>query len=350
MKRSAPANSPTPITEIVLPGLVELDGLHINRRILPAPAPGQALVQVEASGISFAEQSMRRGRYPGQPAFPFVPGYDLVGTIRAVGPGVSPGLVGTRCAAVTKIGGWSSHVLISAADLVPVPTALDPALVETVMVNGVTAWQMLYRKARAKPGQTILVHGANGGVGTVLCQLAMHAGIRVIGTAAPKHHAALRALGVEPIDYNTPDLAARVRHYAPAGVNAIFDHLGLDSARQSLQLLARGGSLICYGNATALTENTSMLRLFVVFLSRILWWNLLPNSYTATFYNFWGGSLINPTSFRRRLRADLTALFDLLVKGAIHPPIAGRFALTDIQAAMALAESHTVHGKVILVP
>jgi NAD(P)H-binding len=79
------------------------------------------------------------------------------------------------------------------------------------MVNGITAWQMLYRKARVTPGQTILVHGANGGVGMVLSQLALHAGIRVIGTAAPRHHEALSSLGVEPVDYNAPNLAARVR-------------------------------------------------------------------------------------------------------------------------------------------
>jgi NADPH2:quinone reductase len=339
----------TQMTEIVLPGLIEPAGLQVRRRTLPAPAAGQVLVEVEASGVSFAEQAMRRGRYPGQPAFPFVPGYDLVGTVRAVGPGVRDDLVGTQAAAVTKIGGWSTHVLIAADTLVPVPPALDPALVEAVLVNGVTAWQMLYRKARVKPDQTILVHGANGGVGSILSQIAVYGGIRVIGTAAPRHHDALRALGVEPIDYHAPDLAQRIRALAPEGVNAAFDHLGLESARMSYRLLARGGSLISYGNAALLNGTQSMVRVFMVLLSQLMWWNLLPNSHYAAFYNFWGGSRITPKAFRTRLREDLTALFDLS-KGAINPPIAARFPLTDASAALVLAESRTVLGKVVLIP
>jgi NADPH2:quinone reductase len=240
-------------------------------------------------------------------------------------------------------------MLIAASNLVPVPAGIDPALAETVLVNGVTAWQMLHRKARVRAGQTILVHGANGGVGTVLCQLALHAGIRVIGTAAPKHHAALRAGGIKPLDYNAPDIEARVRLLAPKGVDAIFDHLGLESARISFRLLARGGSLVCYGNATELNGKSSMISLFFALLTQIAWWNTLPNARQATFYNFWGGSLFSPTAFRRRLREDMSALFDLLAKGEIQPVIAARFALADIGAAMVLAESRTVQGKVIVV-
>jgi NADPH:quinone reductase-like Zn-dependent oxidoreductase len=339
----------TQITEIVLPGLIEPAGLQIRHRTLPSPAAGQVLVQVEASGVSFAEQAMRRGRYPGQPSFPFVPGYDLVGTVRAVGPGVRDDLIGTQAAAVTKIGGWATHVLIAADTLVPVPPALDPALVEAVLINGVTAWQMLYRKARVKAGQTILVHGANGGVGSILSQIAVY-GIRVIGTAAPRHHDALRALGVEPIDYNAPDLAQRIRALAPEGVNAAFDHLGLDSARMSYRLLARGGSLISYGNAALLNGTQSMVAVFMALSSQLTLWNLLPNSHYATFYNFWGGSRLTPKAFRTRLREDLTALLGLLSKGAINPPIAARFPLTEASAAMVLAESRTVLGKVVLIP
>src|SRR3954469_1784424 len=189
------------VTEVVLPGIVEPSGLQLRTRQLPPPAEGQALVTIEASGVSFAEQAMRRGQYPMQPKFPFVPGYDLVGVVHSVGAGVDPALVGRRVAAMTKTGGWSSHLLVAADDLVAVPDGVDPAEAETLVVNGVTAWQMLYRKAHVRPGQTILVHGANGGVGTVLSQLALHHGARVIGTASPRHHEALHKLGVIPLDY-----------------------------------------------------------------------------------------------------------------------------------------------------
>jgi NADPH:quinone reductase-like Zn-dependent oxidoreductase len=149
---SAPVAPPATLTEVVLPGVTEPDGLVVRQRPVPVPGKGQALVEMLATGVSFAENSMRRNRYPGQPKFPFVPGYDLVGTVAAVGPGADPALVGQRVAAVTKTGGWSTHILLDARDLVPVPGHLEPAEVETVLLNGITAEQMLHRKARVRRG------------------------------------------------------------------------------------------------------------------------------------------------------------------------------------------------------
>lgn len=340
----------TRITEVVLPGLVEPTGLQIQQRTLPAPAAGQVLVQVEASGVSFAEQGMRRGRYPGQPKFPFVPGYDLVGTVRDVGTGVDRAMIGTRVAVATKTGGWATYALVAATDLVSVPSSVDPAEAETVIVNGVTAWQMLHRSAQVKPGQTILVHGANGGVGSILVQLARHAGIRVIGTASPRHHSALRELGVEPVDYNTPDLTAQIRPLAPDGVDAAFDHLGLNSARRSFDLLARGGTLVAYGMAADLNEEGSMLPMFLKMVGQIVVWTALPNGRRASFYDFWSGKTITPRVFRRRQHEDLGRVLDLLAQGVITPYIAARFPLNEVVQAMELAESRTVMGKVVLIP
>ncbi|WP_407572531.1 medium chain dehydrogenase/reductase family protein [Deinococcus altitudinis] len=340
----------TQITEVVLPGLVEPTGLQLQQRTLAAPAAGQVLVQVEASGVAFAEQAMRRGRYPGQPKFPFVPGYDLVGTVREVGPGVDRAVIGTRVAVATKTGGWATYALLAAADLVPVPSGIDPAEAETVIVNGVTAWQMLYHSAGAKPGQTILVHGANGGVGTILVQLARHAGMRVIGTASPRHHDALRELGVEPIDYNAPDLAAQVRRLAPDGVDAAFDHLGLTSARRSFGLLASGGTLVAYGMAADLNGKGSMLPMFLRMVGQIVAWTVLPNSRRASFYDFWSGKTVRPGIFRRHQHEDLGRVLDLLAQGVITPYIAARFPLREVVRAMELAESRTVMGKVVLLP
>src|SRR5882757_4160959 len=121
------------LTEIVLPGVVEPDGLQISTSPVPAPAAGQVVVRMEATGVSFAEQQMRRGRYYDQPPFPFVPGYDLVGSVAATGPGVDPALAGQRVAVLTKVGGWTSHALLEAADLVPVPAGLDAADAETAV-------------------------------------------------------------------------------------------------------------------------------------------------------------------------------------------------------------------------
>ena len=338
-------------TEMVLPGIGEPETLEVRQRQLPAPGAGEAMIRVEATGVSFAEQSMRRGLYPvGQPKFPFVPGYDLVGTVAALGPGVMGLAVGQRVAALTKIGGWADHVTLPAEELLPVPGDLDPAEVETLIVNGLTAWQMLHRQARVRRGQTILVHGASGGVGTTLVQLARHAGIRVIGTAAPRHHAALRELGVEPLDYNDPDLVGSVRTLAPGGVDAAFDHLGLPSAAHSFGLLAPGGALVCYGMINAIRDHTPAMQAFAGLLSRVTLWNLLPNHRRAAFYDLWGGHLVRRTAFYRRARTDLAQILDLLAAGALTPQIAARLPLTQAAEAMRLAESRTVFGKVVLIP
>uniref|UniRef100_UPI002027E912 alcohol dehydrogenase catalytic domain-containing protein n=1 Tax=Actinotalea sp. C106 TaxID=2908644 RepID=UPI002027E912 len=194
-------------TEVVMPHRVEPDGLLVRHRDLPAPGAGQALVRVEATGVSFAEQQMRRGKYYDQPPFPFVPGYDLVGVVEAIGEGGAPGLVGVRVATVVKVGGWASHLLVDATHLVPVPPGVDPAEAETLIVNGLTAWQMLHGVAKVRRGQTVVVLGANGGVGSTLVQLAVEAGITVIGTAAPRHHDLVRGLGATPVDHRAPQLA-----------------------------------------------------------------------------------------------------------------------------------------------
>jgi NADPH:quinone reductase-like Zn-dependent oxidoreductase len=337
-------------TEVVLPGVVEPSGLELRQRTLPPPAAGQVLVRVEAAGVSFAEQGMRLNRYPGQPKFPFVPGYDLIGVVTATGPDVDRAWIGQRVAALTKTGGWASYALVPAVTLVEVPDGVDPAEAETVVVNGITAWQMLHRSARVQAGQTVLVHGANGGVGTTLVQLARHAGARVIGTASPQHHDRLRALGAEPLDYRDPDLAARVRELAPGGVDAVFDHLGGKSVRRSYGLLARGGTLVCYGMASRTDSRVPPQLLFVPLFTRLALWNYLPTGHRASFYNVWGGHRANPARFWARLRTDLGQVLALLGEGALTAQVAARMPLTEVTAAMELAESHTVVGKVILEP
>ena len=256
----------TSVTEIVLPGTVEPDGLELRTRDLPAPAEGQVVLPMDATGVSFAEQQMRRGAYYDQPPFPFVPGYDLVGTVTAVGPEAHAALVGHRFAAVTKTGAWTSHLLIDAADLMPVPDEVDAAAAETVLVNGITAWQMLHRVAKVRTGGTIVVLGANGGVGSTLAQLARHAGITVIGTTSARHHATVRAPCTTPVDYRDPHMYDRIRELAPDGVDAVFDHVGGAGIEQSWQLLRRGGVLVSYGSAaTKDNEGDSQLPVLKLF-------------------------------------------------------------------------------------
>ncbi|MEW2524966.1 medium chain dehydrogenase/reductase family protein [Streptomyces sp. NPDC047071] len=350
VKTTAPtATAVATATEVVLPGVVGPDGLTVRHRPAPAPGPGQALLAMEATGVSFAEQQMRRGKYFDQPPFPFVPGYDLVGRVVATGPGVDPALVGDRVAALTKTGGWASHVAVAAADLVPVPESVASADAETLVVNGVTAWQMLHRTAKVRAGDTVVVLGANGGVGSTLAQLARIAGARVLGTASPRHHDALRRLGVTPVDYRDPELYERLRALAPDGVRAVFDHVGGEGIVESFRLLAPGGTLVSYGTAStrdvAGSSKAPVLKLF----ARLALWQALPNSRRAHFYNIWAGRR-RADAFRARLRTDLEQVFALLADGSLTAQVAARVPLSRAADALRLAESGTVTGKVVLVP
>ena len=336
-------------TEIVLPGTVEPEGLQVTTRELPGPRSDQAVVRIEATGVSFAEQQMRRGKYYDQPPFPFVPGYDLVGTIERLGDrGDGDLVVGQRVAALTKTGAWADRVVLDAAELVPVPADLDAAAAETVVVNGVTALRML-RTARVQCGQTIVVLGAAGGVGSTLVQLARHAGIRVIGTAGPSAQDRVRNLGAITVDYRNENVRARVRELAPDGVAAVFDHVGGPGITDSWRMLARGGTLVSYGTAStrdvAGNPRVPVLKL----LARLLTWNVLPNGRRAKFFNLWAGAR-KRDRYRADLRRDLGDVLQLLQKGAIDAQIAKRFPLRDAGEALRYAEQGAIVGKVVLEP
>ncbi|MBC6461519.1 medium chain dehydrogenase/reductase family protein [Actinomadura sp. HBU206391] len=339
-------------TEIVLPGVGEPDVLQVRVRDLPAPTAGQALVRVEASGVSFAEQQMRRDGYLGRPAFPFVPGHDLVGVVEALGAEASADdrlQVGRQVAALTRTGAWADRVLLDAADLVPLPDGVEPAEAETLVADGVTAWRLLHRAAKVRRGQVIVVLGANGGVGSTLVQLARHAGIQVIGTASARHHDAVRRLGAVPIDHRD-DVLAKVLELAPEGVAAVFDHVGGPGIVDSWRMLARGGSLVCYGTA-ATSDAPGDPRLPVLrLLARLTVWNLLPNGRLAMFFDLWAGKGRRPERYRAELREDLGQVFAMLAKGEITAQVAATFPLAEAADALRHAESGDITGKVVLVP
>ncbi|WP_028063607.1 medium chain dehydrogenase/reductase family protein [Solirubrobacter soli] len=327
--------------EIELPGIGEPETLRLRTRELGEPGPGQAVVRVEATGVSFAEQQMRRGKYYDQPNFPFVPGYDLVGVDEATG---------ARVAALTKVGGWADHVILDRADLVPVPEGLDPEAVETVIVNGVTAFRMLHRSAKVRRGQTIVVLGAAGGVGSVLVQLARHAGIHVIGTAGPKQQEWLRELGATPIDHRSEDVPARVRALAPEGVAAVFDHVGGPGIADSWRMLARGGTLVSYGTLATKDIPGNPQVPVLKLLAKLAVWQMLPNGRRATFFNLWKGARFRRERFRAQLREDLGRVLALLQEGAIRPQIAARFELEQAAEALRFAEAGGNAGKVLILP
>jgi NADPH2:quinone reductase len=321
--------------EIVLTEQGGIDKLRIDDTDSPAPGKGEVRVRVEASGVSFAEVQMLAHRYPMQPKYPFVPGYDLVGTVVSVGEGVTGVTVGARVAALLVTGAWRTHVVVRADRVVPVPDSLDPGVAAAATMNGVTAWQMVHEVAKVRKGQTVLVHGASGGVGTLLVQLAVAAGARVLGTASAVKHDAVRALGAEPIDYRGEDVPARVRALAPAGVDAVFDHLGGASLPVSYDLLADGGVLVNYGSATTLRDNNHWAVPYVRTIGRFAGWGL--------------GRLLGRARGRRAtFYYALAEVYRLVLDGTLNPPIEKRLPLAKAPEALQLLMDGKATGKIVL--
>jgi len=341
------AKSTFTATEIILPGIVEPDGLLVQVRNLENPNTDEVILKMEATGISFAEKSMRRDQYPGMPKFPFVPGYDIVGSVVAVGDNANNILIGKRFAVLTLTGGWATYTTVKTADLLPIPEGVNAIETEALIVNGITAWQMLHRDAKIKKGDTILVHGANGGVGTILTQLAQIAGVRVIGASSPKHHEILQKEGIIPVDYNDKDLAQTIRTIAPDGVNAVFDNIGGKSINVSFGLLKKGGTMVSYAMMSKTNSNIIRMAQFLFMICKVLLLNILPNGKNAAFYYIWTGK--GTEKFRAEMKTDFTTLMNLVKQNKLKPKIASTFPLTEITKAMEFAESRNVFGKVVLV-
>ncbi|MFE6041090.1 medium chain dehydrogenase/reductase family protein [Streptomyces sp. NPDC056452] len=346
---AASSHTPFTVTEAVLPGIVDPEAIEVRTRPALPAGPLQVVLALEAAGISFAEQQMRRGKYYDQPPFPFVPGYDLVGRAVEAGEGVPETVLGRRFAALTKTGAWASHVTVDVRELTEVPEPVDSAEAETFVVNGITAWQMLHRLAKVRAGNTVLVHGANGGVGSTLVQLARIAGANVVGTASAKHHEAVRTLGATPVDYRAPALEDRLRKHAPQGYDAVFDHVGGEGIVASYRLLAPKGTLVSYGTASTRDVQGSSKAPVLKLFTRLMLWNALPGGKGAHFYNIWAGRR-RLDAFRTKLNTDLSQVLALLADGKLVPHVAARIPLTQVGEAVRLAESGTVVGKVVLVP
>ncbi|QIZ34698.1 medium chain dehydrogenase/reductase family protein [Saccharopolyspora sp. ASAGF58] len=337
---------PTSGTEIVLTGLGGTEVVTTRRSAPPAPGPHGVLVRVEAAGVAFAEVQMLRGRYPAQPKFPFVPGYDLVGEVFEVGSAVTSWRPGQRVAAMPRTGAWAEYVEVRDSELVPVPDDIDAATAVSVVLNGVTAWQLLHRAAKVRRGQTVLVHGVGGGVGILLAQLGVAAGVRVIGTASARRHEALRDIGVELIDHRTEDVGSRVAELAPGGVDAIFDPLGPASLDRSWRLLTPGGSLHAYGSSATLHDDGPWWLPYLGLGRRLAGWEL------ARLFGRTGGRrmrmyYVKPNA---QFRTDLAELLRMVACGQLRPLVARRLPLESAARALDLHMAGTETGRIVLVP
>jgi NADPH2:quinone reductase len=308
---------------------------------LEEPGPGQLRVRVRATGVGSTDLTMLEGSYPFAPKIPFVPGYEVAGVVDAIGAGVSGFRVGQRVAALTVWGGYAEYLLREAEHFLPIPDAVPDAEAAGVILNFVTAWQMIHRSARLAEAQgkpTALVTGAAGGVGSAALQLLRVAGVQTLGAASAAKHATVRALGATPLDYRSGRLDDLVRTLVPGGVDFAFDGVGGASVSRCIGALRRGGTLVGFGFVGAKGTLSTALTLANVLLGARL------RGRRGTFYGITMLYRRNPLPFRE----DLPKIFTLLAEKRIDPLISRRFPLLEARAALELLATGTVEGKLVL--
>lgn len=313
---------------------------------LPEPGPGEVRVRVLSASASFTDIMLREGLYPVDAELPYPPGYDLVGVVDKLGTGVSDLQVGQRVADLTIWGAYTEYTLRPAEKLVPVPGGLDADEAVVLVLSYMTAYQMLHRVAEVEAGQSVLIHGASGAVGTALAQLGKLAGLTLYGTASTSKQDYVTSMGVTAIDYKTEDFVERIAEATgSAGVDVVFDAVGVDNFERSYQSLKPGGLLVEYGLYLAALGKVGMIGEFAGWSWQQLIWTFLPEEERRyTFYSIADLREEQPEWFRE----DLAALFTLLADGEIQPRIWKRMPLEQAAEAHRLIEAGEVRGKIVL--
>lgn len=328
---------------IMLKGKGGLDQLVETELPVPEPGRGELRIRVRASGAGSTDITMRTGYYPYAPKFPFVQGYEVVGEVDAMGPGVSGFSRGQRVCALTVHGGWAEYLVRDATDFVAVPDGLDDGEVIALILNYITAYQMIHRTAALQPGGWGLVTGANGGVGAALLELLRVHGAHAIGAASPKHHDFVRKYGGQPIASRAEPLDRLVHAIRPEGVDVAFDGVSGSITSECIRATKKGGWVVGYGFMGAMAPGLAGM-LSAARGSTALFMGAPLHGRKSAFYGI--------TALYRRdkqpFREDLPKLFALLAAGQIKPVIATRLPLLAGRRAVELLEKGGVTGKIVL--
>jgi NADPH:quinone reductase-like Zn-dependent oxidoreductase len=311
--------------------------LQITENDLRMPVAGEVRIKVLATGVGQTDINYRYGYSPLSPKVPFVPGYEVMGIVDAIGEGVTKIDIGDRVAALTGQGSYTEMIYLGQEHLVHVPQNLNPADVVTVVLNYTTAYQMLHRVAKVKAGDKVLLIGASGGVGTALLQVGKLAGLKMFGTASQAKHNLLTELGATPIDYRTQDFVEVIHQAEPNGLDFVFDGMGGEYGDRGLTVLKRGGKLVAYAAPVGLL---SLLQGLI----KLMFINVMPNGKSAEFYGITALYMRDKKPFME----DLSQLFKLLEEGEIKPVIAVKFPILEAAKANKLLESRQVTGNIVL--
>jgi NADPH:quinone reductase-like Zn-dependent oxidoreductase len=327
------------------------DVLALRERAVPTPGAGSVLIKVSAAGVNFADIMARRGVYPDAPRPPCVVGYEVAGEVVALGDGVTQFTVGQKVVALTRFGGYSTHVAVPEPQVFALPAGLTPERGAALPLTYLTAYQLVIAMGRLGAGETILIHSAGGAVGLSASELARIVGANIIGVASTVKHDFLRSRGVtQLIDPRADDLVARVKALTEGhGVDLALDPIGGRSWRDSYRCLAPCGRLGVYGFAAAAQGGSRWLPMLRA-AAGVPWLSLTPLALMNANRGVFGVNLGHLWDHTALLRGWLDAILAWQAQGKIDPVVDRTFPFTEAAAAHTYIEARRNMGKVILVP
>jgi NADPH:quinone reductase-like Zn-dependent oxidoreductase len=292
--------------------------LQVKEISIPAPGPGELLVRVHAAAVNPVDTSIRAGRAGGLSgaSLPYVPGFDVSGTVTAIGSDVVNFKVDDEVFAMVDLrrgGAYAEYAIVLENEAALKPTRVNHAEAAAIPLVALTAWQALFEVAKLQKGQTILIHAGAGGVGSIAVQLAKWRGAHIVATASDYNHNFLRELGVDvPVDYRTQNF----EDFA-SDVDVVLDPIGGDTQVRSLQILKEGGILVSIVGLTSEGRNPSR--------------NVRATSI-----------LVRPNS------VQLSEIGGLIQNGIINPIVSYRFPLEQAPLAHEQSQTRRTRGKIVI--
>lgn len=313
------------------------DVIRVGEAPRPMPGPGQVLIEVAAAGVNRPDCLQRQGAYPPPPGETEIPGLEVSGKAVAIGEGVQAPQVGDTICALLGSGGYAEYALAAAPLCLPVPEPVGVIAAAGLPETFFTVYDNVFTRGKLAPGETLLVHGGSGGIGSAAIQLAKQFGARVIATAGSSGKCAFcKTIGADiAIDYKTQDFVEEVRKAAGKhGVNLILDISGGSYVQRNLSLLAPEGRLVQIGfMQSAVIEHFDMRP---ILLRRL----------TVTGSTLRARSIAQKAEIAAALREKV---WPLLEQGAIKPAIHATFPLEHAREAHEMMESSSHLGKILLV-
>ena len=268
----------------------------------------------------------------------------MVGVIEEVGLGVNGLERGQRVAALIQYGGYTEYAILPTEKVVLVPKGVDPKSAAAATTSYLTAYMLIHKEGQLEAGDVLLAHGAGGGTGSAVVEVANLAGVKVYGTASKMKSGLVEAKGGVPIDYKTQDFVEVLNDKEPDGVNFVVDPIGGDVTARSLSLLKSGGKLVSTAMLQSFQENANRSAVPLGML-RLTFWSLTHPGKKAYFWDITNAS----NKDLARYRESLTALFDMLNKGQIKPEIGEVMPLEEAPRDQQMLLDFKVRGKVVLV-